>query len=152
MPILPKSDKCSQLGCTNIRSRLNTYCTEHGGKNTIDTDKRKEFVSMYQTTQWRTLRQVQLSKQPLCESCMSLGKVSQASHVDHVFPWAKINKSAFYTNLFQSLCPECHSVKTADEQQGIFNHYATGKQYTVNDYQIVMRSDLPSTHPQNLLY
>ena len=58
MPILPKSDKCSQLGCTNIRSRLNTYCTEHGGKNTIDTDKRKEFVSMYQTTQWRTLRQV----------------------------------------------------------------------------------------------
>lgn len=140
MPILPRSNKCSQLGCTNIRSKLNTYCVEHGGKNTIDTDERKAFTSMYQTAQWKQLRQIQLSKQPLCESCMTKGKVSHANHVDHVFPWAKINKSAFYNNLFQSLCHECHSDKTVQERQGIFPHYATGKQYTINDYAYISKN------------
>ena len=152
MPTLPTNTKCSSLRCKNPRSKLNSYCVEHGGKNTIDTEQRKEFVSMYQTTQWRTLRQRQLSIQPLCESCMTKGRVSNANHVDHVFPWAKINKSAFYNNLFQSLCPECHSDKTVQERQGVFTHYATGKQYTVNDYQTVMRSDLPSPQADNLLY
>lgn len=151
MPTIPTNTKCSTLGCKNPRSKLNSYCTEHGGLNTISTQERKEFVSMYKTSQWHTLRQGQLSRQPLCESCMSQGKVAMATHVDHVFPWAKINKQAFYHNLFQSLCPECHSVKTVNERQGIFTHYATGKQYTVNDYQIVMRSDLPK-HTQNIAF
>lgn len=139
MPTLPRSTKCSQLGCTNIRSKLNTYCVDHGGKNTIDTDDRKAFTSMYQTSQWRTLRQVQLSKQPLCESCIKQGKVVQANHVDHLFAWNKIGKQAFYNNVFQSLCTNCHSHKSAQEKQDIYTHYATGKQYSLNDYQLTMK-------------
>lgn len=152
MPILPVNTKCATYGCAIPRSKLNTYCIEHGGKNTIDTDDRKAFTSMYQTNHWRTLRRVQLSKQPLCESCMCNGRVSTASHVDHVFPWNKIGKQAFYKNMFQSLCIECHSVKTNQEKQGVFTHYVTGKQYTVNDYQIIMQADTSTQKTSNLLY
>ena len=141
MPTLPRSTKCSQLGCTNIRSKLNTYCVDHGGKNTIDTDDRKAFTSMYQTAQWRTLRQVQLSKQPLCESCIKNGKVVQANHVDHLFAWNKIGKQAFYNNVFQSLCTNCHSHKSAQEKQDIYTHYATGKQYSINDYAYISKEN-----------
>lgn len=150
MPTLPINTKCSSLGCKNPRSKLNSYCVEHGGMNTISTNERKEFVSMYQTNQWRTLRQVQLSKQPLCESCLTHGKVTQANHVDHVFPWAKINKQAFYHNLFQSLCHECHSVKTSEERQGTYTHFSTGKQYTPNDYRTVMMTQGGAVSPNVL--
>ena len=141
MPTLPTNTKCSSLGCKNPRSRLNSYCVEHGGINTIDTEQRKAFTSMYQTNQWRTLRQAQLSKQPLCESCIKQGKVVQANHVDHLFAWNKIGKQAFYNNLFQSLCTNCHSHKSALEKQDIYIHYATGKQYTINDYAYISKEN-----------
>lgn len=152
MPTLPTNTKCATYGCTNQRSKLNTYCVEHGGKNTIDTEQRKAFVSMYQTAQWKQVRQSQLSRQPLCESCLTTGKVVQANHVDHVFAWARIGKDAFYNNLFQSLCHECHSVKTNEEKQGIFKHYATAHEYTINDYRTVMLSNKTPLEKDNLLY
>ena len=142
MPILPTNKKCASYGCTNQRSKLNTYCVEHGGKNTVDTEQRKAFTSMYQTNQWRNLRQAQLSKQPLCECCLSKGKVVQANHVDHLFAWTNLNKDAFYNNVFQSLCTNCHSHKSALEKQDIYIHYASGKQYSINDYAYISK-DIP---------
>lgn len=141
MPTLPTNTKCSSLGCKNPRSKLNTYCIEHGGINTVDTEQRKAFTSMYQTAQWKTQRQVQLSKQPLCESCLTMGKVVQANHVDHLFAWTKIGKQAFYNNVFQSLCTHCHSHKSAQEKQDIYTHYATGKQYSINDYAYISKEN-----------
>ena len=141
MPTIPTNKKCSSLGCNNPRSKLNSYCIEHGGLNAINTQERREFTSMYQTAQWKTLRQVQLSKQPLCESCISQGKVVQANHVDHLFAWNKIGKKAFYNNVFQSLCTNCHSHKSGQEKQGIYIHYATGKQYNINDYAYISKEN-----------
>ena len=108
MPSVPRYTKCSHLGCQEERSRYNTYCLTHGGKDTLPTSKhRAEHNSMYQTAYWRNLRTVQLSKHPLCASCLTLGRVTQATHVDHVFPWTQINEEAFYRNIFQSLCHSC---------------------------------------------
>jgi hypothetical protein len=81
---------------------------------------------------------------------MSHGKVVQANHVDHVFPWSRIGKQAFYNNLFQSLCHDCHSVKTNEEKQGIYTHYSTGKQYTPNDYQLTMMTESGALTPNVL--
>ena len=141
MPTLPTNTKCSSLGCKNPRSKLNSYCVEHGGINTVDTEQRKAFTSMYQTAQWKQQRQIQLSRQPLCESCLTNGKVVQANHVDHLFAWNKIGKQAFYNNLFQSLCTNCHSHKSAQEKQDIYTHYATGKQYTLKDYAYISKEN-----------
>ena len=132
MPTYPSNAKCSTLSCNNIRSKLNSFCAEHGGKNYTH----KETDSVYQTPAWRTLRQRQLSIQPLCQSCLTRGRVDAAKHVDHVFPWKQIGKHAFLNNVFQSLCPPCHSHKTAQEQKGIYEHYTQDgvKEYTEHDY------------------
>jgi hypothetical protein len=67
---------------------------------------------------------------------MSRGKIEAAKHVDHVFPWRQIGQHAFLNNLFQSLCPECHSYKTGQEKQGVFLYYTPKgiEQLTERDY------------------
>lgn len=142
MPSIPTYTKCCHLGCKNHKSKLGAYCIEHGGRdNPIPTKDRQEFQSKYQTTQWRKLRQIQLSTQPLCQSCLSSGIVASAKHIDHVFPWSRIGDRAFYHNLFQSLCASCHSSKTYLEAQGIYRHYqGEVKDYALEDYARVVKS------------
>ena len=137
MPTLPKNNKCEQLGCKNPRSRLNTLCLAHGGMDNLparDTD------SVYQTPLWRSIRATQLSKQPLCQGCLSRNQIVVAKHVDHLFAWKHIGKHAFSRNIFQSLCHECHSYKTGIEKQGIYRHYEKEgvKDYGKNDYGFLM--------------
>lgn len=107
------------------------------------TEARDDKNAMYQTKYWKALRQRQLSTQPLCQACMSVGIITPANHVDHVFPWTHINKEAFYLNLFQSLCLECHSHKTSLEQQGEYRHYIDGsyRVFSKNDYQYIIREN-----------
>ena len=137
MPTMPSNTKCEQLGCKNLRSRMNTSCLEHGG---IDNLPSRETDSIYQTPLWRSIRAVQLSKQPLCQGCLSRGQVVAAKHVDHLFAWKHIGKHAFARNIFQSLCHECHSQKTGIERQGIYRHYANEgvKDYSKHDYGFLM--------------
>ena len=140
MPTVPSNPKCSMLGCTNERSRYNTLCLEHGGRNTYNhTVKRTDALGKYNSVQWRKLRQIQLSKHPLCLACLSSGRIVQALHIDHVFPWANYGSEAFQRNIFQSLCHPCHSIKTGLEQRGIYRYYAMPvKDYKIQDYPYVM--------------
>ena len=137
MPTYPRNNQCSELGCKEPRSRLNSYCEKHGG---IDNLPRRETDSVYQTPAWKTVRQRQLSMQPLCQACLSRGIVEQAQHVDHVFAWKHIGKHAFLNNIFQSLCHADHSTKTGLEKQGIYTHYAHEgeRAYTKDDYAYVV--------------
>ena len=139
MPYTPVSTKCQHLGCQNPKSKLNGYCHDHGGRDY----SARESDSVYQTPAWRSVRQRQLSIQPLCQGCLSRGRVEAAKHVDHVFPWRQIGKQAFLRNIFQSLCPECHSYKSGQEKHGVFEHYtSTGVEaLTVNDYALRVREN-----------
>jgi 5-methylcytosine-specific restriction protein A len=140
MATIPKSTKCSFLGCREERSRYNSYCLTHGGKNTLTIAKqRAENNAMYQTAYWRAQRKRQLSIHPLCASCITKGIVTQAHHVDHVFPWTAIGEHAFTANIYQSLCAPCHSDKTYWEQQGIVKHYGYND-YKIEDYARVVKS------------
>jgi 5-methylcytosine-specific restriction protein A len=132
MPIMPSNTKCEQLGCKNPRSKMNTYCSEHGGKEYMS----KESDSVYQSAFWKSTRRRQLGIQPLCQGCLSRNIVASASHVDHVFPWRRIGKHAFMRNIFQSLCHACHSTKTGQEHQGIFEHFTIDGivTFSVTDY------------------
>ena len=136
MPVYPTNNKCAELGCKEPRSKLNSYCLKHGGMEYTARDK----DSIYQTPAWRTVRRRQLSIQPLCVACLSRGRIEQAAHVDHVFPWKHIGQHAFLNNIFQSLCHADHSHKTALEQKGEYTHYtANGKKvYTKDDYAYVL--------------
>lgn len=141
MPSIPTNTTCQQLGCKEPRSKYNTYCLTHGGKDTLAAaSNRRHANTMYQSTAWRIMRQGQLSVQPLCQACLIDGRVNQANHVDHVFRWQHIGREAFYNNLLQSLCQEHHSHKTGLENHGIYEHYThTGIQkYNLSDYQVKM--------------
>ena len=144
MPSLPKYSKCASLGCKNSKSKLNAYCMEHGGKEKQTThinqsDERKQFNAMYQTRQWQALRKIQLSKHPLCAGCEAEGIVTGATTVDHVFPWSRINKEAFFINKFQSLCETHHAHKGQLERVGIYRRFGTPHaDYTRTDYAYIV--------------
>jgi 5-methylcytosine-specific restriction protein A len=137
MPSTPKATKCQHLGCKHTRSKLNSFCLEHGG---VDVMEYRESDSIYSTPMWRTIRQGQLSRQPLCQSCLLRGHIEQAKHVDHVFPWKPIGRQAFTRNLMQSLCHECHSYKTGQEKHGNCLHFTRDKMlsYKLNEYETTM--------------
>ena len=122
MPLIPRQDTCSHLGCHKPRHGYRSMCIEHGGR-VIHSKKRVDQVAMYHTPQWRTFRKEQLYRHPLCAACLCKGIVKQAKAVDHVFPWMSLGQDYFHRNIFQSLCTECHSLKTSLEQRGIIRHY-----------------------------
>lgn len=145
MPTVPTNTKCSTLGCKNTKAKFSSLCVEHGGRDTFNhkrynnSDKRRDASDKYNTAQWRTLRQIQLSQYPICAACKSEGIITSAQHVDHIFPWQQIGEHAFTMNIYQSLCPSCHTSKTQLEQQGIYRRYGEpNKDYTQADYRIVV--------------
>ena len=145
MPTAPFNSKCSHLGCNNPRSKHNGFCIEHGGRDTYNTKynttaERKAFNSKYGTRAWKKQRMAQLTRYPMCAGCLAEGRVIAAEHVDHIFPWMHIGDHAFTRNIFQSLCPACHSSKTSLESKGIFRMYGTPhKDYGLKDYARVMK-------------
>lgn len=141
MPYAPLNTKCSMLGCHNNKARYGGTCIEHGGKDTLEykrIDKRLDANRLYASKQWQRTRTLQLSKQPLCVGCLADGIVTSAIDIDHVFPWQRIGKQAFFLNMFQSLCHSCHSSKTSLERKGIFRAYGSPhKDYSIEDYALV---------------
>jgi hypothetical protein len=143
MPTAPTNLKCASLGCKSPKSRMSTFCLEHGGRDTYlgkPSKERKERNAMYDQAVWKRMRAAQLSRQPICQACILIGRVSGANHVDHLFAWASVGKDSFYRNVFQSLCAECHSHKTHLEQTGIYRHYHPEgpRDYALNDYGYVL--------------
>ena len=134
MPYAPLNEKCRELGCKNPKTSRSTFCSQHGG---AITDKGKENDKLYATAFWKRQRKIQLSKKPLCASCLINGRVVQAEVVDHVFPHRR-DANKFRQNLWQSLCVPCHSLKTSEENKGNYFYYSSNGiiQYTDADYGI----------------
>ena len=66
----------------------------------------------------KRLRPGQLARQPVCEMCAAHSIITAASVVDHVKPH-RGNWDLFVdAGNLQSLCPSCHSRKTAQETWG----------------------------------
>jgi len=132
MPRVPISLKCRELGCKNNKTSRSTFCVDHGGGIT---EKGKENSKLYATGYWKKQRQIQLSQNPLCASCLLNGKVVSAEHIDHVFPHRQ-DGLKFKKNLFQSLCASCHTLKTQEENDGKYLYYTANGivQYTDADY------------------
>jgi 5-methylcytosine-specific restriction protein A len=65
---------------------------------------------------WRARRRVWLMGHPLCVNCEQRGIVKAATDVDHVV--ALSAGGANDEGNYQSLCHECHSIKTVREDGG----------------------------------
>jgi hypothetical protein len=132
MPTAPLNTECKEYQCRNPKTSRSSYCAEHGGGVT---EKGKANNKLYSQKAWANIRARQLSKQPLCARCQSENKVTAATTVDHVFPHRR-DADAFKVNLFQSLCAPCHTLKTQDENKGLYLHYTAHgiTEYTGDDY------------------
>jgi len=87
---------------------------------TINLPKRRErartynktaYQKVYQSKAWRRLRSAKLRANPLCERCLSRGKVSLTTEIHHIKPfdiegdWVELAYD--FDNLI-SLCTACH--------------------------------------------
>lgn len=67
----------------------------------------------YSTQRWKRLRLSKLQEQPLCEHCHAVGLLERASVVDHIQPVNHGGDPFPPLSGLASLCPPCHSAKTA---------------------------------------
>ena len=74
------------------------------------------YKEVYGTRRWRRLRAIQLARQPLCQECEKVGRVTPATVADHKTPIRQGGEKWSIDNL-QSLCARCHQAKTNKEQK-----------------------------------
>ena len=137
MPTAPLNTECKEYRCRNPKTQRSAFCSEHGGGVT---EKAKANDKLYKQQAWAKMRTRQLSKQPLCGRCKSIGKITAANTVDHVFPHRR-DADTFRVNLLQSLCTACHTLKTQQENKGKYLHYTDNGiiEYTGDDYWRICR-------------
>jgi 5-methylcytosine-specific restriction protein A len=137
MPSIPL-DQCASYHCKAPSIKGSVYCIEHAPIQKAS-KTREAFNAPYKSKAWAAIRARQLSREPLCAACKLEGRICQANHVDHVFPWAAIGEQAFTRNLFQSLCAECHGIKSGLEKKGVFRQYTDkARDLTLEDYAYTM--------------
>lgn len=136
MPTLPRP-RCAKPRCHSTSVSGSSLCADHAPAAAPSRAPSRADLHMYKGKTWASIRASQLSAHPLCAGCQSRGLVRSASAVDHVIPWRSIGPAAFRVNRFQSLCHECHSVKTALEGRGVC------RQFGVRDW---ATADWPGFH------
>ena len=73
---------------------------------------KKRFVSLG-SAEWRQIRAQVLAEEPLCRMCKARGLVVAATDVDHIIDSREDFSDDNRRENLQSLCHECHSIKTA---------------------------------------
>ncbi len=102
---------CSYPGCYKLvkhgRCEDHPYLDQHN----------PETQRLYNSSQWKKLRALQLAREPRCEICLAAGIFTVATEVDHLTPH-RGDLRLFFTGSLQSLCKNCHSTKTLKEIRG----------------------------------
>ena len=127
MPNKPKR-LCKHPGCNQLIDT--TYCSTHQQlhiqkRRDYDINSRQSYHDWYSCKRWRLLRMHWLKCNPLCVECSKNHRLVPATVVDHIVPH-KGKQSMFYdTNNLQSLCKQCHDIKTARDNGGFGNKSKT---------------------------
>src|SRR5262245_9449514 len=73
------------------------------------------------TARWQRVRLVQLREHPLCNDPYGLhtkgGRIEPATEVDHVIPLREAPTLAYEPSNLQSMCHDCHAIKSGRERQ-----------------------------------
>jgi 5-methylcytosine-specific restriction endonuclease McrA len=75
--------------------------------------------SRYQSARWKRVRQVVLADAPTCPTCMNLGRVNSAAHVDHVRSHDTGGIDFYDDRNLWGLCESCHATKSGLESAGV---------------------------------
>ena len=120
MPWKPKRP-CRHPGCPNLSDQ--SYCEAHrkgaaADSNRVYDESRRdrEMKEFYNSPAWRSLRELKLKRNPVCEECYRKGRISKAAIADHVLPAREYPSKRLDIDNLQSLCRGCHNKKTAAER------------------------------------
>lgn len=67
----------------------------------------------YNTAAWKRLRLAKLVAEPTCQPCTAMGRLTMANTVDHNVPISAGGPAFPGLDGLTSMCPSCHSAKTA---------------------------------------
>ena len=130
--------KCRRLGCVEDAVERGNCKTHSSPTLNRKVNPRPSYRSLYNTAQWKRMRQRQLDDIPLCECCRFYGYLKPAIDVDHVVAH-KGDRTLFFSTInLSSLCKECHAYKTQQERKGEFIDCRNG--VIVNEHNKVIRS------------
>ena len=109
---------CLYPGCPNLTT--STYCEEHTRSNNREYNRQRlerdpDFYKRY-GRRWHEIRDLYISKHPLCERCLEAGHLVPAEEVHHVLPLADGGDNS--DENLMSLCKSCHSSITLTASRG----------------------------------
>jgi 5-methylcytosine-specific restriction protein A len=114
---MPLLNSCKSPGCANLFSAAGPYCKQHAR---IDRQQKQQKLfeqnkeakddhRFYNSAQWKRIRKIKLSSNPLCELCNQEAKI-----IDHKKRIRSGGDRYSMENL-QSLCNQCHQQKRGQE-------------------------------------
>lgn len=83
-------------------------CAKTSNKHYDNNQRDKERIKFYQSSAWKKIRKIQLTKYPLCVECKE-----PAVMVDHIIEIEDGGSKLSLSNL-QSMCLSCHNTKTTE--------------------------------------
>lgn len=81
-------------------------------------DEARNWRRWYSTARWRRIREAQLTQQPLCERCLVMGVVEEATVVHHTGGGHGGDEHRFWSGPFESLCKPHHDSEGQREDLG----------------------------------
>lgn len=106
---------CRKQGCKTLTDQ--GYCPDHQPAREYDEHRPSASKRGYDS-RWRKAREGFLKKHPICRECEKVGKLTEATVVDHIIPH-KGDKGLFWDRgNWQPLCKRHHDMKTVREDGG----------------------------------
>jgi 5-methylcytosine-specific restriction protein A len=75
------------------------------------------WLHLYKTARWQRLRQQQFAEQPLCEWCLEMEVIAEATELHHCVPH-KGDLVKFWSGPFVRTCKSCHARRGQLEDHG----------------------------------
>lgn len=113
MPYSPKRP-CAYSGCSLFAETGQQYCAEHlklTNKHYNKYERDPESNKRYGRA-WKRIRDRYIKAHPLCEECVTQGKLTPAEEVHHILPLSR--GGGHETSNLMALCKSCHSSITAE--------------------------------------
>jgi 5-methylcytosine-specific restriction protein A len=119
---MPNKFICKAAGCNALVDKRGTYCQLHSYKQREDDERklqwlsgqsnkyRKEWADQYNCARWKNERKKFLEENPRCNRCGD-----EATVVDHIIEHRGNEELFWEQSNWQSLCSDCHKMKTIRE-------------------------------------
>lgn len=108
---------CRKHGCAGTTTDSSGYCDKHRNEGWVQHQRGRSRQQQGYGRAWEILRARILKRDKyLCQTCLRQGIATEAKAVDHIKAKA-FGGTDEETNL-ESICKQCHLIKTARERRG----------------------------------